>query len=184
MNIKLDYEILRGCDINEEHNSKKVVAIYSIVFGAIGLIGSFSDAVAVWALVIEILLIVLGILLLIPALQRAEKGLIITGLVYYSLLVLAGLIFFFIIPFMGFVIWGLSGVPFAFSIVYLVRKGKEELGMGDDYSNPSFPREESPLVKDASFVETQLKVLAKMVEDGLITEADYEKKKNLLLDIE
>ena len=184
MNIKLDYEILGDVILMRSLTAKKVVAIYSIVFGGLGLIGSFSDAIDVWTLVIEILLIALGILLLIPALQRAEKGLIITGLVYYSLLVLAGLIFFFIIPFMGFIIWGLSGVPFAFSIVYLVRRGKEELGMWDDYGNPNFPKEESPLVKDASFVENQLKVLAKMVEDGLITEADYEKKKNLLLEIE
>jgi len=164
--------------------AKKVVAIYSIVFGALGFMGSFNDAVDVWTLIIEILLIVLGILLLVPALQKAEKALIITGLVYYSLLVLAGLVFFFILPFMGFLIWGLSGVPFAFSIVYLVRKGKEQYEMSDDYGNPNFNKEESPLQKDAQFVENQLKVLAKMVEDGLISEADYEKKKNILLEIE
>lgn len=146
--------------------------------------GSFNDAVDVWTLIIEILLIVLGILLLVPALQKAEKGLIITGLVYYSLLVLAGLVFFFILPFMGFLIWGLSGVPFAFSIVYLVRRGKEDTFLGDEYSYSDFSRKESPVQKDAAFVENQLKVLAKMVEDGLISEADYEKKKNLLLEIE
>jgi len=164
--------------------AKKVVAIYSIVFGALGFVGSFNDAVDVWTLIIEILLIVLGILLLVPALQKAEKGLIITGLVYYSLLVLAGLVFFFILPFMGFLIWGLSGVPFAFSIVYLVRRGKENTFLGDEYSYSDFSRKESPVQKDAAFVENQLKVLAKMVEDGLISEADYEKKKNLLLEIE
>lgn len=165
-------------------SAKKVVAIYSIVFGALGFFGGLSQELDPITIIIEILLIIMGILLLIPSLQRAEKALIITGLVYYSLLVLAGLIFFFVWTFMGVLIWILSGVPFAFSIVYLVRKGKEDTYLGDEYSYNDFSRKESPVQKDAAFVENQLKVLAKMVEDGLISEADYEKKKNLLLEIE
>ena len=168
----------------ESLTAKKVVAIYSIVFGALGFFGGLSQELDPITIIIEILLIIMGILLLIPSLQRAEKALIITGLVYYSLLVLAGLIFFFVWTFMGVLIWILSGVPFAFSIVYLVRKGKEDTYLGDEYSYNDFSRKESPVQKDAAFVENQLKVLAKMVEDGLISEADYEKKKKLLLDIE
>ena len=168
----------------ESLTAKKVVAIYSIVFGGLGFIGGLSQEPDPITIIIEILLIILGILLLIPSLQKVEKGLIITGLVYYSLLVLAGLVFFFILPLMGILIWVLAGVPFAFSIVYLVRRRKESIVYSDNYIIPSYAKEESPMAKDAVFVENQLKVLAKMVEDGLISEADYEKKKKLLLDIE
>jgi len=53
--------------------AKNVVAIYSVVFGALALIGSISNGADVMTYIIETTMIIMGILLLIPTLQKAPK---------------------------------------------------------------------------------------------------------------
>lgn len=107
--------------------AKKVVAIFSIVFGAISIFGSLDTETTVPSIILAVAIIVIGILLLLPALKKAEKGLMITGLVLYSLFIFMGVLLLFVVPILGVMFMMMFGVPFAFSIVYLVQLNKEQI---------------------------------------------------------
>ena len=169
--------------------AKNVVAIYSVVFGALGLIGSISNMADVMTYIIETTMIIMGILLLIPALQKATKGLIIASIVIYSISIFSGLIMLFIFPLLGALIFGMVGVPFAFGIVYLSRVKKENetnpiYGEATPISKPPFdiPDKLSDSTEEDQ-TYTRLTALNKMLSEGLITKEDYEKKKNSILNI-
>lgn len=119
-------------------SAKKVVAIYSIVFATLSLLGTFTETPDVLEIIIVITMLISGIILLIPELKKVEKPLMITLLVVYSVFVLVGLIYFFIIPLIGLIVFGMVGVPFIFAIVFLSLKAKEDNHVTSQSSNPPF----------------------------------------------
>jgi len=174
----------------KSQTAKNVVAIYSVVFGTLGLVGSLNSLAAdVFTYIIEATMIILGILLLIPSLHKATKGLIVTSIVIYSIYIFSGLIVFFIIPFIGALIFGLVGVPFAFGIVYLARLKKENepspFYSGATPVNTPRPNAPEPVsnTTEEDQTYTRLTALNKMLNEGLISQEDYETKKKNILNI-
>ncbi len=166
--------------------AKRVVAIYSLVFGFVALIGlvsqpEFTDPIT---FIFTILLIITGILLLIPSLNKAELGLMIGCLVYYSFGILMGIVFILLAPFLGFVVLAIVGVPFSFSIVFLNKRSKEKSMEKNDQNAQNIENQDMLFnTKSATYIEQELVHLNKMVEAGLINQEDYEKRKKALLEI-
>ncbi len=175
--------------------AKKVVAIFSIIFGILALIGSFGDDPQTTSIIISIGMIVIGILLLIPNFsEKTQKGLIIAVLAYYSLTILVGFAVMMVAPPVGVLIIGIVLVPFIFSIVYLVRQSKE---VEEEKSRQVYLRfqqetkdrlvqngrelESKPLERELG-IEGKLQSLKNLQNSGLITTEDYERKKADLLD--
>jgi len=107
--------------------SKMIVALYSIVFGVVGLIGPISYGPEALVYVVQSVMIVIGIVLLIPPLKKFMKliMMIVTGV--YSLIVLTGLIIIFMIPLAGILLLAVIAIPFTFSIVSLGLIKKEKI---------------------------------------------------------
>jgi len=171
--------------------AKKVVSIFSLIFGGLSIIGYITEGSQGQAMswVISISMIVIGVLLLIPTLKKAEEALMIGALVLYSLFMFAGLVIMAIPdlgPFIGLLILGIVGVPFSFSIVYLARLAKEKNATptGGPVIERVYPVNSSLAEANNGSIESQLISLKKMADQGLITEADYEAKKKSLLGLD
>lgn len=162
----------------------KVITIYSIVFGALvlsGAIGNINNggdrAVGV---VMGIAILALGIIGLVVTNQEKdrpkEKAFIITLFVIYCIYEVASFIILFV-PFFGMqfflIIQAVIAVPFSFSIVYLVRLGKEAEMAKTNSAVTNFLESE----KHVSDFEQKIHLLKKLKDDGLISEEEY---KNLL----
>lgn len=171
-------------------SAKKVVAIYSIVFATLSLLGTFTETPDVLGIIIVITMLISGIILLIPELKKVEKPLMITLLVVYSVFVLGGLIYFFIIPLIGLIVFGMVGVPFIFAIVFLSLKAKEDNHVTSQSSNPPFFSSSqdrpfatnyfsSPATEDQCY--TKLSSYNKMLKEGLITQEEFDQKKKEIL---
>jgi hypothetical protein len=170
--------------------AKNIIAIYSLVFGALGLIGSIGNGAEVLTYFLEAAMILLGILLLIPPLGKAAKGLVITLFVIYSIYIIIGFIYFFILPFLGGLVFAMVGVPFAFGIVYLVRINKEN--NISNFYGPSAPvnKPSNLIISESSTdgveeeqIHLRLAALNKMLSEGLISQEDYDNKKKSILKI-
>lgn len=109
----------------KSNTAKKVVAIYSLVFGAIALLGTVTSEPNTPALILSLAIVVLGILLLVRFLAKIEQGLIITSLALYALFIVAGIIIFIDNKTLGLIAMFMFALPFAFAIVYLVLLSKE-----------------------------------------------------------
>lgn len=107
--------------------AKILMAISSIVFASLALLVAFDDQPKIWAIaiVIAIMVLVSGIILINPALNKVDKPLIITFLSVYSLFALIALVLLFSITFMGLLVLGMVVVPIVFAILFLVFKDKE-----------------------------------------------------------
>ena len=109
----------------KSNTAKKDVAIYSLVFGAIALLGTVTSEPNTPALILSLAIVVLGILLLVRFLAKIEQGLIITSLALYALFIVAGIIIFIDNKTLGLIAMFMFALPFAFAIVYLVLLSKE-----------------------------------------------------------
>ncbi len=162
----------------------KVVTIYSIVFGALVLLGAIGNinnggdrAVGV---VMGIAILALGIIGLVLTNQEndrpKEKAFMITLFVIYCIYEVASFFILFV-PFFGMqfflIIQALIAVPFSFSIVYLVRLSKEAHMVKTNSQVTNFLESE----KQLSDFEQKIHLLKKLKDDGLISEEEY---KNLL----
>ena len=106
--------------------SLKIVSIFSIVFGALSLLGIISgEGDIISTLILGMALIACGILMLIFKDHKASYGITIGVFVIHCIGVLSGLIYLFLFPLLGLLTLGLYGVPFSFSIVYFVKRKKE-----------------------------------------------------------
>ena len=54
-------------------SAKKVVAIYSIVFATLSLLGTFTETPDVLEIIIVITMLISGIILLIPELKKSKN---------------------------------------------------------------------------------------------------------------
>lgn len=169
--------------------AKKIAAIFSVVFGGLAILGFRNEAIEPTALVLAILMVASGVLLLIPGLEKMEKTLVIITLVIYSIFIFAGLLFLFLLPPLGIAMFAIGGVPFSFAIVYLVKRARE-----DEYYAAHTPIRPSSYLErpkqpasainiSVDDIEQQLIKLRGMVDSGLISEQDYNAKKEALLNI-
>ena len=118
----------------------KVVSIYSIVIGVLGLIGSFNNQLSSYGsnAFIFIVLIVLSILSLSIQNLTAQKVFMIIIFVFYCLMIGTSLIILVLFPGIGLLVLGLFVVPFIYGIIYLVKSGKERV-FGASSGSSNYP---------------------------------------------
>lgn len=164
--------------------AKKVVAIYSIVFGLLALFesitGGLSTSSEASSLVFEVVLVVMGVLLLTIARGRLEKVFMIIALVVYSLCALVGLIVMIIVPFFGIVAMLIFVVPFVFTIIYLVSLNHENNPQTTSYTVARSSNESFATPKET--VEDKLAFVKRLYDDGLLTSEEYERKRQSIID--
>lgn len=171
----------------QSSTAKKIVSVFSLVFGALSIISIFQEKNAeVLSWILSISLIIIGILLLIPSLTKHEKGLMIFALVIYSLFVFSGLIILLFYPVLSLIVFAVVGVPFAFSIVYLVLLKKEKQQDEEEVidwpvGHSNIGDQPSEDIQSKESLEQKLSSLKNMAEKGLITQEEYEAKKSDLL---
>jgi len=107
--------------------AKKIVAIYSIVLGALSfLLTVFSSDGDVLTLIAGILLLGGGILLLVRINPRLMQTIFIIVFVIYCISVLGGLMMLIYHPLIGIIFLLTVAIPFAFGVIYFVNRSKEE----------------------------------------------------------
>jgi hypothetical protein len=162
----------------EASTAKKVVAISSLALGGISTITSLfeigTSSFNFLRFVFSVFLLVVGILLLAIRSESAQKGLLIAVFIFFCFCILIGLLSF-LIPFVGWllgvIIFGIYGVPFAFSIVYFVTSGREATIAADEDLRQVVALDDMERL-------TQLKQL---LDSGAITEEEYEREKHKIL---
>jgi len=107
--------------------AKKIVAIYSIVAGAL----SFSLTIGtddgdVLTLIAGILLFCGGILLLVRLKPRLMQTIFIIVFVLYCLSVLAGLMMLIYHPLIGIIFLLILAIPFVFGVIYFLKRSEEK----------------------------------------------------------
>ena len=106
--------------------AKYAIAAYSLLFGAVGMIGPISYGPEALVYALQSLIIALGAVLLIPVSMKAMKVMMMASLAVYGLMVLTGSIVLFIIPLAGLLVFAIIAIPFVLSVLSLVWLHKEK----------------------------------------------------------
>ncbi len=159
----------------------KVVAIYSIVFGALGLVGTLFDGDVAnetgspaFSIIWMSLFVVFGIVVLTKSNSGTygEKGFVITLLVFYAVISAFGIIllgFPFFGPMLFLIVQILVVTPIVFSIIYLNRASKES-------------SESSDTVGDVAELEYKLRQLENLLNKGIISQEEYDAKRKAIIE--
>lgn len=163
--------------------AKKVVAIYSLIMGAIALFGTLGQGQFARGdgavLILEVILIVMGVTLLIVSQTHTEKILIVIALIIYSFCMLAGLLVTFVIPPLGLLVMAMYGVPFIFSIIYLSSKKDKNIANHPNLSENHYHTGIYHSQSESS--QIKLATIKRLYEDGLITLEEYEEKRKQII---
>lgn|GEM_PF-1888633 len=106
--------------------AKYVIAVYSIVYGAVGMIGPMPYGPEVFVYIAQSLIIAVGALLLIPFSLKAMKIQLIVSIAIYGLMAIAGFVVLFIIPLAGLLVFAVIAIPLTLGILSLMWLNKEK----------------------------------------------------------
>ena len=168
----------------------RVVAVYSIVFGALSVLGNISDLgdnpSLISSIFLAVALIILSFFAIIKANQKNYKeSLFISFIfVFYCFILFGGLVILLWgdeFSTLGLLVIGLIITPFVFSIIYFVSSSREKALLNNEAvrkqtDSPSLGSDNNNPINLLNMGIEQLK---KLKQDGLISEEqfkDYLKK--------
>jgi len=122
----LIFEQNRGRIMMKINIAKYVIAVYSIVYGAVGMIGPMPYGPEVFVYIAQSLIIAVGALLLIPFSLKAMKIQLIVSIAIYGLMAIAGFVVLFIIPLAGLLVFAVIAIPLTLGILSLMWLNKEK----------------------------------------------------------
>lgn len=156
----------------------KVVGIYSIVFGALSLLGQLTDLVEqdnspILSIIIAILFVSFGIVILVRTNNNeSAKGFVVTLLVFYMIVAVAGLIIL-AVPIVGPIIFvvleAMVITPIIFSFMYFSKFSKEQNEVVHTAQNTSF------------LLHDKLRELESLLSEGVISQEEYEEKRQAII---
>jgi hypothetical protein len=168
----------------------RVVAIYSIIFGALSVLGNISeladDPSLISSIFLAVALIILGVFSIIKAKQNNYKESLFISLifVFYCVILFGGLVILLwgdVFFTLGLLVIGLIITPFVFSIIYFVSSSREKALLNNEAvrkqsDSPTLGSDNNNPINSLNMGIEQLK---KLKQDGLISEEqfkDYLKK--------
>ena len=105
--------------------TKYIVALYSLLYGSVGMIGPMPYGPGELVYTMQSLIIATGIMLLIPVNEKIKKIMMFVTLGVYGVLAIVGIVVLFIIPIAAALVYVVIAIPVTLSVLTLVLMKKE-----------------------------------------------------------